>query len=79
MSVSGLTRPFQWRDAGPLLLRLAPWLIFGPITGLMSEWALRSFRRGRWVRAGAIVVLNILVLTSIPLLTGLVASHALAR
>jgi hypothetical protein len=60
-------------------MRLAPWLIFGPITGLMSEWALRSFRRGQRVRAGAIVVLNILVLASIPLLTGIAASHVLAR
>ena len=54
-------------------LRLSPWLVFGPITGVMSEAAVFHFRRGRRVLGALCVVLNVGVLLGIPLLTAYLA------
>lgn len=68
-------------DAGPtprskgatrvciMALRVAPWLVFGPITGLMSERAIRCYQNGDRVLAGLYVVANLTVLIAIPALT----------
>jgi hypothetical protein len=56
-------------------LRLAPWVIFGPITGVMSEAAVAAFRRGRPVLAGVYVLLNVGILASMPMLTALLMAR----
>ncbi|MES2895752.1 MAG: hypothetical protein V4759_06955 [Pseudomonadota bacterium] len=63
------------KRAGILLLRLSPWVVFGPITGVLSELALRSHRRGRPVLAISYVVLNVAILLAIPALTAYLASR----
>lgn len=65
------------RNGGMSVLRVAPWVVFGPITGLFSEWALHALRRGQPRRAAAIVVLNMMVVGSIPLLTLIIAKYRL--
>jgi hypothetical protein len=57
-------------------LRVAPWVVFGPITGIMSEAAIAAYRKGHRMRAGAYVALNIAILASMPLLTALIVSRA---
>jgi hypothetical protein len=59
--------------------RLAPWLIFGPITGVLSEAALASFRRGQKPLGVAYIALNIVILVALPLTTALLAAHLPAR
>ena len=56
-------------------LRLAPWLVFGPITGVMSERAIHWYRKGDRLLAGLYVLANISVLFAIPALTVLVAKQ----
>jgi hypothetical protein len=56
-------------------LRLAPWVVFGPITGVMSEAAIAAFKRGRPGLAGLYVLLNIGILVSMPVLTALLLPH----
>lgn len=63
------------KRAGILLLRLSPWVVFGPITGVLSELALRSHRRGRPILAVSYVVLNVAILLAIPALTAYLASR----
>jgi hypothetical protein len=67
-------------EAGPRglslgALRLAPWIVFGPITGLMSEAAIAAFRRGRPALGGLYIALNIGILAGMPLLTAALVSH----
>ena len=50
-------------------LRVAPWLIFGPITGFFSERALACFRKREPVLGGLYIALNVAILLAIPLLT----------
>ena len=50
-------------------LRVAPWLVFGPITGFFSERALACFRRREPFLGGLYIVLNVAILLAIPLLT----------
>lgn len=50
-------------------LRLAPWIIFGPITGVMSEAAIAAFRKQRPVLGGLYVLANVGILAAMPLLT----------
>jgi len=50
-------------------LRVAPWLVFGPITGFFSERALACFRRREPVLGGLYILLNVAILLAIPLLT----------
>jgi hypothetical protein len=54
-------------------LRVAPWVTFGPITGLMSERAIHWYRNGDRVLAGLYVVANVCAVLTIPLLTAIVA------
>jgi hypothetical protein len=56
-------------------LRVAPWLAFGPITGVMSERAIHCYRNGERVLAGLYVLANISVLVTIPLLTAMLATQ----
>lgn len=63
-------------DAGRccmLALRAAPWLVFGPITGALSERALRCYRDGDRTLAALYVVLNVSILVAIPSLTAALA------
>lgn len=52
-----------------LTLRASPWLVFGPITGLMTERAIRCHKNGDRLLAVLYVVANICVLAAIPALT----------
>lgn len=63
------------KRAGMMLLRLSPWVVFGPITGVLSEMALRSHRRGRPILAVSYVVLNVAILLAIPALTAYLAAR----
>jgi hypothetical protein len=54
-------------------LRIAPWVVFGPITGCMSEAAVAAYKRGRPLLAGFYVLANIGVLVALPVLTAMVA------
>lgn len=65
------------QNGGMSVLRLAPWVVFGPITGLFSEWALHALSRGQRRKAAAIVALNMVVVGSIPLLTLIIAKYRL--
>ena len=57
-------------------LRLAPWLVFGPITGVMSEAAIAAYKNQRPVLAGFYVVANVGILAGMPLATAaLMAGH----
>jgi hypothetical protein len=56
-----------------MALRVAPWLVFGPITGALSERALRCYRNGDRVLAVLYVVLNVSILVAIPALTAALA------
>ena len=66
-------RPVMARRVGVTALRIAPWVVFGPITGLMSERAIRCYRSGDRVLAFLYVVANISVLIAIPALTAALA------
>ena len=57
-------------------LRLAPWLVFGPITGVMSEAAIAAFRRRRPVLGGLWVLANIGILLAIPTLTAAILAYS---
>jgi hypothetical protein len=50
-------------------------MIFGPITGLMSEAAIRCFRGGRWRLGFLWLVLNVFFLVALPLTTALLAAR----
>lgn len=56
-------------------LRVAPWVVFGPITGLMSEAAIAAYRKGQLMRAGFFVAANIGILVSMPVLTALIVAN----
>ena len=80
--LSGLRLKLTKRPSIPSLrtlsfgaLRVAPWVVFGPITGLMSEAAIAAYRKGRIMRAGFYVAANIGILVSMPLLTALIVAN----
>ena len=57
------------------ILRLAPWVVFGPITGFFSEHAARALsRRAPWL-ALSYVLLNVAVLLAIPAVTAILAAR----
>jgi hypothetical protein len=56
-------------------LRVAPWLVFGPITGVMSEAAIAAFKRRRPVLGGLFVLANIAILVAIPTLTAAILAY----
>jgi hypothetical protein len=55
--------------------RVGPWVIFGPITGLMSEAAIRCFRQGKWGLGFLWLALNLSILVALPLTTALLAAR----
>lgn len=63
------------KRAGMMLLRLSPWVVFGPITGVLSEMALRAYRKQKPIVAGLYVVLNVGILVAIPTLTAYLAAR----
>jgi len=67
-------RPWPgWRKSCVLVLRVSPWLLFGPITGMLSERALRCYRSGDPVLAALYIILNVSILVAIPSLTAALA------
>jgi hypothetical protein len=64
-------RTVLWRAA-----EVAPWIVFGPITGILSGLALRRLRNNQPGWAAMYLVANLLILASIPLLTALIAARA---
>jgi len=58
-----------WRTA-----QIAPWIVFGPITGIMSGLALRCLRNKQPVLAVICLILNVAIVASIPLATAAIAS-----
>jgi hypothetical protein len=50
-------------------LRLAPWVVLGPITGFMSEAAVAAFKKRRPFLGLLYVLLNVGILAGMPLLT----------
>jgi hypothetical protein len=60
-------------------LRLAPWIVFGPITGVMSEAALSAFRRGRPALGCLCILLNVSILVSVPALTTAILAYSAAH
>lgn len=79
MSIAGLTLAardgFDWKHWGLRALRVAPWVAFGPITGFLTERALRCNARGERVLAALYVVLNISILLALPTLTAAIAAR----
>jgi hypothetical protein len=73
------TRPLsvlRGRNLAKDAVRLAPWIVFGPITGVMSEAAIAAYKNQRPVLAGLYVVLNLGILAGMPLATAaLMAAH----
>jgi hypothetical protein len=57
-------------------LRLAPWVVLGPITGVLSEAAIAAFRNRRPVLGGLCVLLNIAILVAIPTLTAAILAYS---
>lgn len=77
--MSSTTETASRRSAARTLVvaaaRVAPWVIFGPITGFLSEAAIASFRRGRKHLGLAYIALNVAILLALPLMTLLIATH----
>jgi len=59
----------SWKSGAILALRAAPWVVFGPITGFFTNKAATAFLKGRPGMAVLMVVLNIVIVASIPALT----------
>jgi hypothetical protein len=62
-------RGYSWKTGAILALRLAPWVVFGPITGFFTERAASAFLKGRPGTAVLMVVLNVVIVASIPTMT----------
>jgi hypothetical protein len=60
-------------------LRLAPWIVFGPITGVMSEAAVAAFKRRQPVLGSVYVLLNISILVAMPTLTAAILAYSAAH
>lgn len=56
-------------------LRIAPWLVFGPITGFMSERAIACFRNREPALGALYVLANVSILIALPTLTALIANR----
>ena len=67
-------RSSTWPERLVCVLRAAPWLVFGPITGMMSERAVACFRKREPILGALYIVLNILILLAIPAVTAAIAS-----
>jgi hypothetical protein len=73
--VLGRGEDFDWKRAAFQLLRIAPWIAFGPITGFLTERAIRCNARGERVLAGMYVVLNVAILIALPTVTATLAAR----
>jgi len=62
-------RGYSWKSAAILALRVAPWVVFGPITGFFTNKAATAFLQGRPGMALLMVILNIVIVASIPAVT----------
>ncbi len=56
-------------------IKWAPWIIFGPITGLLTNRAATCFRRQERVLGWLYIVLNLSILVALPLVTAKLASR----
>jgi hypothetical protein len=65
----------SWRATPRQALRVAPWLVFGPITGFLCNRAVACFERKEPVLAWLYIVLNAGILLDIPLLTARLAER----
>jgi hypothetical protein len=63
------------RSVSLVALRVAPWVVFGPITGVMSEAAIAAFKNRRPVLGGLCVLCNIGILVAIPTLTAAILAY----
>jgi hypothetical protein len=54
------------------LVFAAPWIVFGPITGVMSGFAIRCFRAGRPGLGALWLIANVCIVLSIPVLTAMI-------
>jgi len=66
---------FDWKRNALRLLRISPWITFGPITGILTERAIRCHGRGERVLAGLYVVLNVSILIALPVVTASLAAR----
>jgi hypothetical protein len=65
----------DWKRASFRVLRVAPWIAFGPITGVLTERAIACNARGERVLAGMYVILNISILIALPTVTAGLAAR----
>jgi len=63
-----------WKTGAILALRVAPWVVFGPITGFFTNQAASAFLKGRRATAVLMMVLNVVIVASIPALTAAVVA-----
>ena len=68
-SIAARRSELSVRSVSLCALRLAPWVVFGPITGVMSEAAVAAFRNRRPVLGGLCVLANVGILVAMPMLT----------
>jgi hypothetical protein len=69
------TAPFAETSALWRTAQIAPWIVFGPITGIMSGLALRCLRNKRPGLAVICLILNVAIVASIPLATAAIAAR----
>lgn len=69
MPPSSKRRAYSWKTGVVLALRVAPWVVFGPITGFFTNRAASAFLKGRPRTAVLMMVLNVVIVASIPALT----------
>jgi hypothetical protein len=60
---------YSWKAGAILALRVAPWVVFGPITGFFTNRAASAFLSGRRGTAVLMMILNVVIVASIPALT----------
>jgi len=70
------TAPRPGRTALRRTVQIAPWIVFGPITGILSGLAFRCLRNRQPGLAALCILANVAIVAAIPLLTLLLASRA---
>jgi hypothetical protein len=68
------TAPFAETSALWRTAQISSWIVFGPITGIMSGLALRCLRNRQPVLAVICLILNVAFVAAIPLATAAVAT-----
>jgi hypothetical protein len=64
----------HWKQVSARILRIAPWVIFGPITGFLTNRAFRCLERGEPGLAWLYLALNVSILIALPTLTAMIAA-----